>query len=185
MNGVESVGWVCKNGHYNERSLTSTVCINGWTGGPSFPCGAIKDPRDLYEGVGAAPSLSDNLLIGFNPEKADSETSTVTDQAKRQMSGRRGARRGGGFICFRCAELVPINRSPRMPGSNFEQPGTQIEVFSTKEDLKWHIQTVHKGKRYADKGTRKFRRDSEKKEKAEEKASNLLRGLKRETTKGP
>lgn len=157
----ETAGWVCRNGHYNDGQLTRTVCVFGWNGGPTFPCGAIRDPRDLYDtpaALGGGEGASDAKGgVGFTSETARESYRRMTFNKKRGV---------GGFICFRCAEMLStrgwaeVQQEAQVTG--VEQPGNRLEAFATKEDLKWHIKNVHKGKGFADKAVREMRRKSEK-----------------------
>ena len=161
MTADSCMGWTCRNGHFNERNATTTACTFGFADTGRFLCGAIRDPRDLYEGIPetgiGTPAMGKGLAW----------TDVAREKKARQSFNSRGR---GGFVCYRCAEVFAgkANGVVRLEAmeSGVEQPGHSLQFFSTKEDLKWHIRNVHRGKAFADKDVRKFRRDSERREQA-------------------
>lgn len=80
-----------------------------------------------------------------------------------------------GFVCNRCRELFEnsarndavVEFESRSRG--FEQPGTSLYTFMTRQDLRAHIFLFHEGKRFADKLIRRMNAEPFQKESGENK----------------
>jgi hypothetical protein len=149
----ELMGWTCRNGHYTARALSLDVCV---------ACGAIRDPRELYGDAPMGGKGAEKLLDSFNPGIKDKTASERESGERKFRTSSLSDKRG--FVCYRCAELFAqsqqtIEMDAKISG--IEQPGTSIEVFQLREDLRWHIRNVHGGKAHPDKTLRDMRRKSE------------------------
>lgn len=129
----EVYGWTCRNGHYQERARSQDVCER---------CGAVRDPHDTYQDIERS---GPKALKGFGMAGASEAPSHGLKRSTSQAKF---------FKCLICTELFrPVELQVHNLDSDskgFEQPGTAIGFFLSREELKAHIKDIHKGKRFAD-----------------------------------